>query len=215
MTETSDRVEELEARVEQLEAKLDERDSDSTGVSRRTALSGLAGLAGLGAAGGGLFASSASAATASGFVETGELRDGNGNTQVTLNNGGPTSFTNQIDAPSVSTDQATIGFLNLGGRESAIIDANGVIDISQNLVTVRPNSGSSDSLNRIEVDGQSPNTGEIVILRGTGGNTINVKDGAGNLDLQAKRVLDAFTDILMLVSMGGGDFSEVAFADNA
>lgn len=109
MTETSDRVEELEARVEQLEAKLDERESDSesdsTGVSRRTALSGLAGLAGLGAAGGGLFATSASAATASGFVKTGELRDGNGNTQVTLNNGGPTSFSTQIDAPSVSTDK--------------------------------------------------------------------------------------------------------------
>jgi len=106
------RIAELEDRVAELEELVTETEhagreegarQDDGGFSRRAILSALTGTGILGLGAGGLFASSASGATAPGYTETGELRDENGNILALLNNGGPFEFQVPIQTDILNT----------------------------------------------------------------------------------------------------------------
>lgn len=114
-TDKDARIAELENRVKQLEERLDTTDDNDCddggqdGVSRRAVLSALTGTGILGLSAGGLFASSASGATAPGYTETGELRDGNGDAVAILNNGGPIEYPMGVGL-EWTTDQRNIHY---------------------------------------------------------------------------------------------------------
>jgi len=102
------RIAELEERVEQVESMLGaDPEDDRDGISRRGVLAALTGTGVLGATAGGLFAQTAQAATANGYTQTGELRDGNNNVLAELNNGGPVDFQVPIQTKEAAVTDET------------------------------------------------------------------------------------------------------------
>jgi hypothetical protein len=145
----TDRVEELAKRVDDLESQLEDEDqSAGSRPSRRGFLGMLAASAGLGAAGVYGMTGSSEAATANGYVKTGEIRDGNDATLATLNNGGPFAFQVPVTAPSVETGKASINQFSQGFTHTIYRDTDDiyVLDRTGEVVYGGPSAiGVSDS----------------------------------------------------------------------
>lgn len=133
-------------------------------------------------------------------LQLGDLVDGStgdtvydGSTE-TIGNG-----TQTVDANSVSTDQADISSLFQFGTEGQETISSGSIDSPAPRVEVFPESGTSDDL-----DNMTPGSdGEIVIIRGTSGNSITVRHRQGGtgqfaLDGGSNTTLSGFRDSLMV-----------------
>jgi len=133
-------------------------------------------------------------------LELGDLVDGStgdtvydGSTE-TLGSGSQTA-----DLNSVNADQADISSLFQFGTEERETISSGSIDSPAPRVEVLPESGTSDDL-----DNMTPGSdGEIVIIRGTSGNSITVRHRQGGtgqfaLDGGSNTTLSGFRDSLMV-----------------
>lgn len=91
--------------------------------------------------------------------------------------------------------------VRMGGRESVTI-ATGVATISQSMVRLNAESGTSDDVDTIT---DVPSVGEFALLLLTAdtGDTITLKTGTGNLRLGGDIVLDTIHDNALLVKIVG------------
>jgi len=114
--------------------------------------------------------------------------------------------------PVLSADRST-GDLTIEKLFAAKPDfptiAAGVLAVVSSYAVPAPESGTADDIDTINGGAD----GALLILSGTAGVTLTVKDGTGNLRLGADRVLDAAVDTLLLVRRGT-DWLELGFANN-
>jgi hypothetical protein len=97
----------------------------------------------------------------------------------------------------------------LGAEVSYPTIASGVLTVTTSYAVPAPESGSADDLDTIA----GGSDGALLILTGTYGKTLTVRDGTGNLKLGGNRLLNNFEDSLMLVKRGS-DWIELSFANN-
>lgn len=95
-----------------------------------------------------------------------------------------------------------------GGPASPSI-ASDAITITKSYVVPQPESGTSDNLSTI--DGGFD--GALLVISGTAGNSITLKDGTGNLKLAGDCLLDNFEDTITLIKRGT-DWLELARSNN-
>ena len=111
------------------------------------------------------------------------------------------------------TASAAEGFVTfnalMGAEVSFPAAAGGVLAVTTSYAVPAPESGTADDIDTIS----GGFDGALLILSGSAGNTLTVKDGTGNLKLGADRVLDNFEDSLTLVRRGS-DWIELAYANN-
>jgi hypothetical protein len=106
--------------------------------------------------------------------------------------------------------------LNLGTRTSETI-SNGEIDTSDAHIQPNGESGSSDTLDTILVDGSDPTSGDAIVLAG-GTEEITISHGTGNIKLNGGSDVtlgaNRFFDVLFLFCASEGTWSEIAYGSN-
>ncbi len=113
-------------------------------------------------------------------------------------------------ALTASAASGFVGFNALFGAEVSFPGVvSGVLTVSTSYAVPAPESGNADDIDTIS----GGEDGALLILSGTAGNTLTVRDSTGNLKLGGDRVLGNFEDTLMLVKRGG-DWLELSHANN-
>jgi len=97
------------------------------------------------------------------------------------------------------------GLIGLTVAGDAVPIANGVLTVAQGVTAVNPETGTTDDLDTISLSGAlsalgfSSTYAPLIILQGTTSNTITVKHGTGNIQLNNAADLSlGATDALML-----------------
>jgi hypothetical protein len=97
------------------------------------------------------------------------------------------------------------------GPGTAIQLSSGVLTLTQSYCFVTSESGATDDLDTITA--ADSNTGDIIVLRPTSGDTITVKHGTGNITLSggADRVLTPANGSSIMLQNTGGNWNEVSY----
>lgn len=118
-----------------------------------------------------------------------------------------TAFTTAL---VLDAEQGFVKFERMfGAAPTAPEIAAGVLSVETGLVTPQPETGTSDEI--VSISGGFD--GAMLVVAGSTGVTLTLRDGVGNLCLGADRVLDADADTLTMLRRGSV-WVELAYADN-
>ena len=135
-------------------------------------------------------------------------------------------YSNSFGFDSLPKSIKSSGFLSLTRQSKTI--SSGVISISTSRIILTPEGGTgADDLDTINIDSTAEIAGSdtegnlismadtIVILSiANSSHTITVKNGTGNITLDADATLDNVADMLMLIRNTSGTWQGLAFKDN-
>jgi hypothetical protein len=97
----------------------------------------------------------------------------------------------------------------VGGGPEALTIASDAVTVTKSFVAVQAESGTSDEL--ATVNGGFD--GALLIIGGTAGHTITVKDGTGNLKMSGDFTLDSVEDTITFIRRGS-DWLELCRSNN-
>lgn len=138
-----------------------------------------------------------------------------GRAEIGLSGNDDFAFKVSADGASFTTAltlDAQHGFVRaetlLGAAVSEPVVAGGIVAAQTGTIVPQPESGATDEV--VTISGGFD--GALLVVLGSVGNTLTLRDGLGNLALGGDRVLDHAVDSLLLVRWGGV-WVEISFSD--
>ena len=152
-------------------------------------------------------------AMVTGNTETGisvTYNDGTGKLDFDAQTAGDARYAKLAAANTFTGDVAIDAQLRTVKEATTV--ASGAITVTRSFATVAGEGGASDDLDTINggVEGDW-----LLLRRVSGGTTLTVKDGTGNLRLAGDCVMNATEDMLLLFCIGSSLWAEVARSNNA